>query len=79
MQISDLTKVQKLAVPCPSCAAAPQERCCEISSGIFRQEEHLSRLLSAAGQEVPSRSPRPAVQPKSVGVTSQGPAISRAD
>lgn len=50
MQLKDLTREQKLSVSCPVCAAAPQERCCEVCSGIFRREEHLARLLSAAGQ-----------------------------
>jgi hypothetical protein len=57
MQIKDLTSEQKLSVPCPVCAAAPQERCCEIRSGAFRYEEHLARLLSAAGQEKLSHLP----------------------
>jgi hypothetical protein len=51
MQIKDLTPEQKLSVPCPVCAADPQERCSELRSGAFRYEEHLARLLSAAGQE----------------------------
>ena len=51
MQIKDLTPQQKLSVPCPVCAAAPRERCCELRSGAIRYEEHLARLLSAAGQE----------------------------
>ena len=51
MQIKDLTSEQKLSVRCPVCAAAPQERCSEVRSGAFRYEEHLARLLSAAGQE----------------------------
>ena len=51
MEINDLTRVQRLSVPCPVCAAAPQERCCEIYNGAFRQDEHFSRLLAAAGQE----------------------------
>ena len=51
MQIKDLTPEEKLSVPCPVCAAAPRERCCEVRSGAFRYEEHLARLLSAAGQE----------------------------
>ena len=51
MQIRDLTPEQKLSVACPVCAAAPLERCCELSSGAFRFEEHLARLLSAAGQK----------------------------
>lgn len=54
MQIKNLTPQQRLSVPCPVCAAAPQERCCEISSGAFRCEEHLARLLSAAGQDGPT-------------------------
>jgi hypothetical protein len=57
MQIRDLTREQKLSVQCPVCAAAPLERCCELRSGAFRYEEHLARLLSAAGQESPSRLP----------------------
>jgi hypothetical protein len=51
MQIRDLTPQQKLSGPCPVCGAAPQERCSELRSGAFRYEEHLARLLSAAGQE----------------------------
>lgn len=51
MQIKYLTPEQNLSVPCPVCAAAPQERCCELRSGTFRYEEHLARLLSAAGRE----------------------------
>lgn len=58
MQIADLTSVQKPSVPCPVCAAAPRERCCELRSGAFRYEEHLARLLSAAGQEKISHLPR---------------------
>ena len=80
MQIKDLTRTQRLAVPCPSCAAAPQERCCEIRSGVFRQEEHLARLLSAAGQEMPSLLPRTPAQRTGVGVISvQGTGIRPAD
>jgi len=80
MQINDLTKAQQLAALCPSRAAAPQERCCEISRCMFRQEEHLSRLLSAAGQEVPSRSPGVLVQPKGRAVVSgQSPGTNPAD
>ena len=51
MQIRDLTAEQRLSMQCPVCAAAPGERCCELRSGAFRFEEHLARLLSAAGQE----------------------------
>jgi len=50
MEINDLTRMQRLSVPCPVCAAAPRERCCEIYNGAFRQDEHFSRLLAAAGQ-----------------------------
>lgn len=57
MQINDLTPVQRLSLPCPTCAAAPQERCCEIRNGAFRQDEHLARLL-AAGQATSSRLPQ---------------------
>jgi hypothetical protein len=79
MQINDLTREQRLGVPCPSCAAALQERCSEISSGAFRQEEHLARLLSAAGQEMPSLLPRTA-QGRGVGAISvRGAGISPAD
>jgi hypothetical protein len=39
MQIKDLTPEQKLSVPCPVCAAAPRERCCEVRSGAFRYED----------------------------------------
>jgi hypothetical protein len=53
MRITDLTAMQKLSVPCPTCAAAPQERCCEIHSGAFRQDEHFARLLSAV-KTIPS-------------------------
>jgi len=55
MEIRDLNAVQILSVPCPTCAAAPRERCCEISNGIFRQDPHFGRLLSAAGQGALSR------------------------
>jgi hypothetical protein len=51
MEIAELTAVQALSVPCPKCAAAPRERCCEITSGVFRQDVHFGRLLSAAGHE----------------------------
>jgi hypothetical protein len=57
MKIQDLSPSLRLSVACPSCAAAPNERCCEIRSGAFRQEEHLARLLLAAGQESSSNSP----------------------
>jgi len=60
MEIADLTAVQQLSVPCPTCAAAPRERCCEISNGIFRQDPHFGRLLSAAGQGASSRQHEPA-------------------
>jgi len=60
MEIADLTAVQQLSVPCPKCAAAPRERCCEISNGIFRQDPHFGRLLSAAGQGASSRQHEPA-------------------
>ena len=80
MQISDLTRAQRLAVPCPSCAAAPRERCCEINNGAFRREEHFARLLLAAGEEMPSRTPRTPAQPKHVAVISADRAgINRAD
>lgn len=58
MQIKDLTPEQKLSVPCPVCAAAPRERCCELTTGVFRYEEHLARLLAVAGQEKLSLLPR---------------------
>jgi hypothetical protein len=58
MQITELTPEQRVSVHCPVCAAAPRERCCEVRSGAFRFEEHLARLLSAAGQEKLSLSPR---------------------
>src|SRR5450759_3257490 len=48
VEITDLTAVQTLSVPCPTCAAAPRERCCEIANGAFRQDAHFARLLSAA-------------------------------
>ena len=60
MEITDLTPIQKLSVPCPTCAAAPRERCCEIANGVFRQDPHFGRLLSAAGQGAPSRQREPA-------------------
>ena len=60
MEIADLTPVQRLSVPCPTCAAAPWERCCEISNGAFRQDAHFGRLLSAAGQGARSRQHEPA-------------------
>ncbi len=55
MQIRDLTPSQRMSVLCPSCAAVPNERCCEIRSGALRQEEHLARLLAAAGQNSSSK------------------------
>jgi hypothetical protein len=55
MEIRELTALQTLSVHCPTCAAAPRERCCEISNGVFRQDAHFGRLLSAAGQEPASR------------------------
>jgi len=59
MKINDLTHPQRLSVPCPACAAAPRERCCEINNGAFRQDEHFVRLLVAAGQETSSPVLRP--------------------
>jgi hypothetical protein len=80
MKINDLTRAQRLAVSCPSCGAAPQERCCEVSSGAIRQEEHLARLLAAAGQEMPSRLPQTSAQSEAVGVISvHRTGINRAD
>ena len=60
MEIRDLTVVQSLSLPCPTCAAAPRERCCEITSGAFRQEAHFARLLSAAEQRATSSQNKPA-------------------
>jgi hypothetical protein len=60
VEITDLTAVQILSVPCPTCAAAPRERCCEIANGAFRQDAHFARLLSAAGQGTSSRQHKPA-------------------
>jgi|GEM_PF-7094240 len=60
VKIADLTAVQTLSVPCPTCAAAPRERCCEISNGNFRQDPHFGRLLSAAGQGASSPQHEPA-------------------
>jgi hypothetical protein len=51
VHIKDLTAEQRLSVQCPVCAAAPRELCCEVRNGAFRYEEHLARLLAAAGQE----------------------------
>jgi hypothetical protein len=59
MEITNLTPIQKLPVPCPTCAAAPRERCCEIANGAFRQDPHFGRLLSAVGQGAPSRQLKP--------------------
>lgn len=64
MQIKDLTPEQRLSVPCPVCGAAPKERCCELRSGAFRLEEHLARLLSAAGQEKISFQPPTTTSPR---------------
>jgi len=61
MEIANLTAVQTLSVPCPTCAAAPRERCCEIANGAFRQDPHFGRLLSAAGQGVSSPQHEPAI------------------
>ena len=60
MEINELTAVHKLSVPCPICAAAPGEWCCEIANGAFRQDPHFGRLLSAAGQRASSRQHEPA-------------------
>jgi hypothetical protein len=60
MEIANLTAVQTLSVPCPTCAAAPRERCCEISNGIFRQDPHFGRLLLAAGKGASSPQHKPA-------------------
>ena len=60
MEITDLTAVQTLSVQCPTCAAPPRERCCEIANGAFRQDAHFPRLLSAAGQGLSSRQYKPA-------------------
>jgi len=60
MEITDLTAIQTLSVPCPTCAAAPRERCCEIANGAFRQDAHFARLLFAAGQGASSRQHKPA-------------------
>jgi len=60
MEIANLTAIQELSVSCPTCAAAPRERCCEIANGAFRQDAHFGRLLSAAGQGASSRQREPA-------------------
>jgi hypothetical protein len=62
VEIIDLTAIQKLSVPCPTCAAAPRERCCEITNGAFRQDEHFARLLSAAGQGTSLRHHKPSAE-----------------
>jgi hypothetical protein len=60
VEITDLTPTQKLSVQCPTCAATPRERCCEISNGVFRQDPHFGRLLLAAGQGASSPQHKPA-------------------
>ncbi len=75
MQINDLTRMQRLSVPCPVCAAAPQEHCCEVRDGAFRQEEHLARLLAAAGLEIPSLLRRAAKRPSVHGISAKAPGI----
>jgi len=59
-QIDGFCKGKLGQAPCPTCAAAPRERCCEIANGAFRQDAHFPRLLSAAGQGLSSRQHKPA-------------------
>ena len=73
VEITELTAVHKLSVPCPSCAAAPGEWCCEIANGAFRQDAHFARLLSAAGQRATSHQHKPATDALS------GVALTRAE
>jgi hypothetical protein len=47
MRKSDLTVKQLLAVHCPTCGAAPGERC-SLHSGALRSEAHVDRKFSAA-------------------------------
>jgi hypothetical protein len=47
MKARELTLKQILAVRCPTCGAAPQERC-ELTSGQSRTEPHRDRRLTAA-------------------------------
>jgi hypothetical protein len=46
MRVKDLTRVQFLSVPCPTCGAG-LAKCCLNSSGDERTEPHLGRKLSA--------------------------------
>jgi hypothetical protein len=45
MRVKDLTRVQFLSVPCPTCGAG-LAKCCLNSSGDERAEPHLGRKLS---------------------------------
>jgi hypothetical protein len=44
MRVKDLTRVQFLSVPCPTCGAG-SAKCCLNSSGDERTEPHLGRKL----------------------------------
>jgi hypothetical protein len=80
VEITDLTAVQTLSVPCPTCAAAPRERCCEIvrpfvvcrrtRSFITSAQARYrcaSRCLSAVGYGVPGETQTPNHQTASGG------------
>ena len=40
---------QILAIRCPTCGAAPREKC-ELTTGLRRAEPHLGRRLTAADE-----------------------------
>ena len=57
MRMSDLTAEQLFSVPCPTCGAAPGERCL-LHSGAPRSEPHVDRKLCAAEAIETKRIPR---------------------
>jgi hypothetical protein len=56
----ELSPKEVLAVPCPTCGAAPKEKC-ELSTGQPRTEPHRDRRLIAADarSEMSSGMPSP--------------------
>ena len=47
VKVRELTPIQILSVPCPTCGAAIKE-VCELHSGTPRTEPHRDRKLAAA-------------------------------
>jgi len=47
MRVSDMTALQLISVPCPTCGVASGERCV-LHSGAPRSDAHVDRKLSAA-------------------------------